>query len=314
MMKNVLAIGITVVTTAFSSAVFTFAFFSDKALGAAITDEQILKTEINLLLQSVIVKNDFLLLGSQLPFDPNSVLSYSSTTDDQGWTGTLTGTYAGLPINVTYNGALIGDPDLAFDSQGTVGADVWSGKGNGNVQLGQKDPIKNTVGVTINPFQQQLGVTGTVSNGLVSASLSAVKDFDGDERRKEGFLRLEAAIGLLSVKGVLPALAEGAYNFDLFQTSLDYEDAVETRVLFGLWNTRKVVSSGTFSTPVVIDPGTGQPVSNLPITNNVTFRPASVPEPTSTLSLLVLGTLGTASALKRKQNQKSTEKETTKVG
>ncbi|MFN9674076.1 MAG: PEP-CTERM sorting domain-containing protein [Microcystis sp.] len=41
----------------------------------------------------------------------------------------------------------------------------------------------------------------------------------------------------------------------------------------------------------------------------------TVPEPTSTLSLLVLGTLGAASTLKRKlKSSKSTEKETTKVG
>lgn len=39
----------------------------------------------------------------------------------------------------------------------------------------------------------------------------------------------------------------------------------------------------------------------------------SIPEPSSTVSLLALGTLGAASILKRKQNQKSTEKETTKV-
>jgi hypothetical protein len=39
----------------------------------------------------------------------------------------------------------------------------------------------------------------------------------------------------------------------------------------------------------------------------------TIPEPTSTLNLLALGTLGAASILKRKQNQKSTEKETTKV-
>jgi hypothetical protein len=40
----------------------------------------------------------------------------------------------------------------------------------------------------------------------------------------------------------------------------------------------------------------------------------SVPEPTSTLSLLALGTLGAASTLKRKlKSSKSTEKETTKV-
>ncbi|UZO78104.1 MULTISPECIES: PEP-CTERM sorting domain-containing protein [Microcystis] len=41
----------------------------------------------------------------------------------------------------------------------------------------------------------------------------------------------------------------------------------------------------------------------------------SVPEPTSTLSLLALGTLGAASTLKRKlKSSKSSEKETTKVG
>jgi predicted Ser/Thr protein kinase len=40
-----------------------------------------------------------------------------------------------------------------------------------------------------------------------------------------------------------------------------------------------------------------------------------VPEPTSTLSLLALGTLGAASTLKRKlKSSQSTEKETTKVG
>jgi hypothetical protein len=41
----------------------------------------------------------------------------------------------------------------------------------------------------------------------------------------------------------------------------------------------------------------------------------SVPEPTSTLGLLALGTLGAASTLKRKlKSSQSTEKETTKVG
>ena len=41
----------------------------------------------------------------------------------------------------------------------------------------------------------------------------------------------------------------------------------------------------------------------------------AVPEPTSTLSLLALGTLGAASTLKRKlKSSKSSEKETTKVG
>jgi hypothetical protein len=49
--------------------------------------------------------------------------------------------------------------------------------------------------------------------------------------------------------------------------------------------------------------------------NAIAYAFAKVPEPTSTLSLLALGTLGAASTLKRKlKPSKSTEKETTKVG
>ncbi len=51
----------------------------------------------------------------------------------------------------------------------------------------------------------------------------------------------------------------------------------------------------------------------LGISQSLEVRP--IPEPTSTLSLLALGTLGAASTLKRKlKPSKSTEKETTKVG
>jgi hypothetical protein len=44
------------------------------------------------------------------------------------------------------------------------------------------------------------------------------------------------------------------------------------------------------------------------------FRPVSTPEPASALAILAFSTLGAASTIKRKQNQKSTEKETAKVG
>jgi hypothetical protein len=44
------------------------------------------------------------------------------------------------------------------------------------------------------------------------------------------------------------------------------------------------------------------------------FNPFEIPEPTSTLGLLAIGTLGAASTLKRKlKPSKSTEKESTKV-
>lgn len=72
----------------------------------------------------------------------------------------------------------------------------------------------------------------------------------------------------------------------------------------------------------------GNPVTNLtPLINDdyagrqflypllpVTIPPkVTVPEPTSILSLLVVGTLGAISTIKRNKKQKSTEKETTKV-
>ncbi|NCQ84540.1 MAG: PEP-CTERM sorting domain-containing protein [Microcystis aeruginosa W13-18] len=47
----------------------------------------------------------------------------------------------------------------------------------------------------------------------------------------------------------------------------------------------------------------------------IAATPVSIPEPTSTLGFLALGTLGAASTLKRQiKSSKSTEKETTKVG
>jgi hypothetical protein len=47
----------------------------------------------------------------------------------------------------------------------------------------------------------------------------------------------------------------------------------------------------------------------------VTLTGVNTPEPTSTLSLLALGTLGAASTLKRQiKSSKPSEKETTKVG
>jgi hypothetical protein len=57
-------------------------------------------------------------------------------------------------------------------------------------------------------------------------------------------------------------------------------------------------------------------INDTTATLSLKFTPANaVPEPTSTLSLLALGTLGAASTLKRKlKPSQSTEKETTKVG
>lgn len=77
--------------------------------------------------------------------------------------------------------------------------------------------------------------------------------------------------------------------------------------------------SGFSQGSVLLEPESADPVTGLErkvleiFSADISGQVASVPEPTSTLSLLALGTLGAASTLKRKQKQKSTEKETTKV-
>ena len=53
----------------------------------------------------------------------------------------------------------------------------------------------------VNPFNQSLSVGATITNGVASFGVSASKDFDGDARRNEGFFRIEAAAGVLSVEG-----------------------------------------------------------------------------------------------------------------
>jgi hypothetical protein len=76
-------------------------------------------------------------------------------------------------------------------------------------------------------------------------------------------------------------------------------------------NTARNDSDGGFSFPSITGSGNGR------FGPNFQFQVVStpVPEPTSTLSLLALGTLGAASTLKRKlKPSQFTEKETTKVG
>jgi hypothetical protein len=69
--------------------------------------------------------------------------------------------------------------------------------------------------------------------------------------------------------------------------------------------------SGTLT----VDLTGGTSVTTSVASANFSLSPQAVPEPTSILSLLALGTLGAASTLKRKlKPSQSTEKETTKVG
>jgi hypothetical protein len=246
-----------------------------------------LKTETNLLIQSMIVNTDLYLLGTQLQSNPDRSFLYTARTDDRGWTGTLTGSIAGRPLNVSYTGLLAGDPDVSFDSDGTVGTDIWKGGGQGHVALGQEDPTTRKVGVTINPFKQEVGIGVTVPIGVVNWSTSATKSFS------EHVLTIQTGVGIGEVAGVLPALLELNAGFDLNQLLLNYESFVEGRALI-FFRSRSVVDSGTFQ----------DPATSLPIETEMTITPIEpIPEPGTILLLATsLAGMGVAGWRQRKLN------------
>lgn len=78
---------------------------------------------------------------------------------------------------------------------------------------------------------------------------------------------------------------------------------------------RSLVNFQLLSSALTVALTDGTQVTTSVTLTNFSLSPQGVPEPTSILSLLALGTLGAASTLKRKlKSSKSSEKETTKVG
>jgi hypothetical protein len=124
-------------------------------------------------------------------------------------------------------------------------------------------------------------------------------------------------------KGFTDRLAEGLMKMGNMYKADTNKDGVITTEEAGKYAKGYVATTGSprcdegsCSPPF---PSNGQsthngPIGCGPLDDVCPIVAETVPEPTSTLSLLALGSLGAASTLKRKQNQKSTEKETTKVG
>jgi len=80
------------------------------------------------------VDQDFLIL-TQTYAMTEEFLEYHASYDESGnWTGNLSGVYNGLPLEVTYNGSCILDPDgslfCTWNSSGYYGADPWISSGN----------------------------------------------------------------------------------------------------------------------------------------------------------------------------------------
>jgi hypothetical protein len=182
--------------------------------------------EINAVLESVVVDLDLTMFGLYFGSDPASALQYRSWVGLEGWTGILSGTYLGGPLELTYEGIftpglLPSDPAfISYTSTGTWGGEIWSGQGTAQYL----DP---EYGYQISPLQGT--ISGSISGqvGVFNVSLTGEKNFFEQQ------LKAEMSAGLIGV-GPLGNLFEAGGGFRLSQTSGKDESYVFARILFGL--------------------------------------------------------------------------------
>src|SRR5262249_29246800 len=88
------------------------------------------------LVQSTATDADAMLLGQIYGFQGDQTFTYSSTADATMWSGSLTGTYLGTSLNLSYAGDLTNYAStgaVTWTSSGTYGGQGWSGSGSATI-------------------------------------------------------------------------------------------------------------------------------------------------------------------------------------
>ena len=102
--------------------------------GANAAAEQITALDAALTLQGAISDGDFFLLTQFFGFQAGDTLHYRSITDANTsmWSATLSGTYSGMNLNVTYQGDFSAFPSgrITWTTDGSYGPNAWGGSGS----------------------------------------------------------------------------------------------------------------------------------------------------------------------------------------
>ncbi len=146
--------------------------------------------EASTITQGTFTDVDFGLLVGFTEFQPGQTLDYDSTTTDSGWSSTFSGTYLGIPFEVTY----LGDSStfettdtITWTSNGFFGGDVWDSVGSAlfsdtptgfqidfdnSVTLGSNTGMINTI-IQASEDKTFLSTSGTgMINGMPLSELS----------------------------------------------------------------------------------------------------------------------------------------------
>jgi hypothetical protein len=208
----------------------------------------------------------------------NETFELTGTFSELGFTSTTTGIVNNSIFNLNYTGTLVGD-------------------------------IGNDINISINS-------NGTLGNQVISTSGNIVFPYDENTNSYSSLTYEESGSINPGWFVIIGLCAFVAFVLTCPGDTVRREDPPPVKIIKEKGQSVVVLNpDGTICRVVKEDPifSSSCTISN----NNVaaTFVTASVPDPSSILSLLALGTLGAGATLKRQlKPSKSTEKETTKVG
>lgn len=269
---------------AISSIILSLATSVQSASGATLSI-----ADASVILQSTISDSDVFLLTA-LTTPVSGTVDYNSTSVTPGWSGTLSGTYNKDNLNVSYIGNLLSYPSgpVTWNSSGNYGSIPWNSSGSAT--------FVSTSATGFNIIFNDSLTVGS-NSGSINYIIPGIQDESGT------FFDGEVGTGTVSI-----------------------EKSTYSNLIAYSYLARPItIGPLRFTSDLIILREIPIPLPSIFNKGEVVFYPnspgiesrilvAAVPEPTSTLTLLALGTLGAASTIKRKlKPSKSSEKETTQV-
>ncbi len=213
--------------------------------------------------QGTAVDTDFFLVTALTDFRVGESLFYDSTVGASGWNATLSGTYAGLPLNLTTTGSTSGYP---------AGPITWTSVGSyGPTPLASSGDILLVPSAT---DQFQAIYTSSLNLGADSASVAWIISGTIDPSR----ITFLSSTGTVSVKGESIPIPMPTLEIDLTKTPVEVQNDIE------VLGVTAILSDWTFTPPT-------PPVSPPTVPGFVRGRVSTVPEPSSML-LVIAGAVG----------------------
>jgi hypothetical protein len=131
-----------------------------------------------LVLNNTTPDTDFDLLIQFVGLSPENLM-FASTITTTGYSTTLSGTYSGRGVDVTYTGDLSAFPSgpITWTSAGTYGSDTWTGSGSATFSFPTTTAFPLAIGPNIG--QTSLIIDGAIDMSITYTSTTGTTTVDG---------------------------------------------------------------------------------------------------------------------------------------